>query len=94
MVRSKSTRRLVAKRTKKQVMLIKVKHVSLNDTAFMKPEHRDMKHALPTADISCSLLLLSRVGISAHAEKCVVEDLVVGDEAPVGGVAQVIGHGV
>ena len=25
---------------------------------------------------------------------CVVEDLVVGDEAPVGGVAQVIGHGV
>ena len=26
--------------------------------------------------------------------RCVVEDLVVGDEAPVGGVAQVIGHGV
>ena len=25
---------------------------------------------------------------------CVVEDLVGGDEAPVGGVAQVIGHGV
>ena len=25
---------------------------------------------------------------------CVVEDLVVGDEAPVGGVAQVSGHGV
>ena len=25
---------------------------------------------------------------------CVVEDLVVGDEAPVGGVAQAIGHGV
>ena len=25
---------------------------------------------------------------------CVAEDLVVGDEAPVGGVAQVIGHGV
>ena len=25
---------------------------------------------------------------------CVVEDLVVSDEAPVGGVAQVIGHGV
>ena len=34
------------------------------------------------------------LSIILSGSSCVVEDLVVKDEAPVGGVAQVIGHGV
>ena len=52
---------------------------------------------LEVSELAGDRVVELRAIVELHVDElitCVMEDLVVGDEAPVGGVAQVIGHGV